>query len=149
VLPPQRAPQARLTEADWRLLESMPLGLRLDGHEAIIVHAGVLPGVPIAAHPPWVLTHLRSLGENGEPSAEPGLASWAERYVGGPHVFFGHDARRRLQLCRNATGLDTGCVYGGCLTALVLEFGQRLPPREDRAALLVQVPARAAYVAWR
>jgi hypothetical protein len=138
-----------LTEDDWGLLESMPLVLELSEHGARIVHGGVLPGMAIACHPPRVLANLRSIDPKGDASAEPGLASWAEGHTGGPHVVFGHDARRGLQLCRNATGLDTGCVYGGCLTALVLESGQHVPQAEERTDLLVQVPARAAYCSRR
>ena len=67
---------------------------------------------------------------------------WAERYDGRfGHVFFGHEAwvgatPRRFP---HATGLDLGCVYGGCLAAYVLEDGA--PPTSG--VLVLSDPGRA------
>jgi hypothetical protein len=47
---------------------------------------------------------------------------------------FGHWARPEPVVRPNAIGLDTGCVYGGELTAVIL------PERR-----LVSVPARRVY----
>lgn len=38
-------------------------------------------------------------------------------------VVYGHDSRRGLQLGKYTKGLDTGCVRGGKLTALILTSG--------------------------
>ena len=136
----------RLAEADWALLESLPLSLSLPEHGLSIVHAGVLPEQGLAAQDPWVLTHIRSIDPQGKPSPRHDFEPWAARYGGDPHIVFGHNSRLGLQLAPHATGLDTGCVYGGLLTALVLAANQPIPPDpHQRRALLHSVSAARAY----
>lgn len=134
-----------LAPEDWAALEALPLTLPVPEHEVLIVHGGVVPGVPPERHEPWLLTHLRTLDEHGQPSEKWDGILWGERYVGPPHVVFGHNARASIQLHPWATGLDSGCVYGRQLTALVLRGGEPVPSREERGAALVSVQARRAY----
>jgi hypothetical protein len=70
---------------------------------------------------------------------------WGNLYTGPPHVVFGHYARSEPQLHAWATGLDTGCVYGGKLTAMVLGEGQTVPRGEAARSLLRSVPALRTY----
>jgi hypothetical protein len=137
-----------LDERDWSLLEALPLYLDVSEHDARVVHAGLVPGKPIEDQDPWVLTNIRTV-RDGEPSSERDGVPWAELYRGGPHVVFGHDARGGLQLHRFATGLDTGCVYGGALTAMLLPERAPVPGADDRRDALVSVQARKAYCELR
>jgi hypothetical protein len=134
-----------LTDADWASLDALPLYLDLPDHGARIVHAGVAPGVPFEKQDGWTLTHIRSIEPDGAPSERSGKESWSASYRGRPHLVFGHDARRRLQLHPWATGIDTGCVYGGSLTALVIPARETLPFPNQRREMLVSVRARETY----
>jgi hypothetical protein len=133
-----------LGDEDWQMLENLPLWLDLPAAGLRVVHAGLVPGLAMEQQDPWVLTHVRSLGEDGTPSSKWGVP-WGKSYVGPPHVVFGHNARKHPQLHPDATGLDTACVYGGALTALVLPAGAAVPPPDVRRDALVSVAAREPY----
>jgi hypothetical protein len=134
----------KLEDEDWAQLESLPLRIVLEPHGLWIVHGGLVPGIPFEKQDPWMVTHIRSISEDGEPSSKRGPL-WAERWFGPEHVVFGHNARRKPQLHAYATGIDTACVYGEHLTALVLPEGSEVPPPKDRPDALVAVRARRAY----
>lgn len=135
---------AELSDADWAVLESLPLWVDVPEHAIRLVHAGIVPGVPFEQQDPWLLTHIRSITADGKPSEKWGTL-WGSLYKDEPHIVFGHNARKRPQLHEHATGLDTGCVYGGSLTALVLPEGVAPPPLTARIDAMVSVRARRAY----
>ncbi len=49
---------------------------------------------------------------------------WSEKWRGDRFVLYGHTPLREPKRDKQALGLDTGCVYGGSLTAAVLTDGQ-------------------------
>jgi hypothetical protein len=137
-----------MRDVDWTLLQTSPLWLDLPEHGARVVHAGVLPGVAIERQDPNTLMRIRTVGVRGskKSSAKAHGIPWATLYRGPPQIVFGHNALGGLQLHPWATGLDTACVYGGRLSALVLREGERVPlsiPR--RRALIVSQQAARAY----
>jgi hypothetical protein len=136
----------RLRNRHWRWLGELPLWLDLPEHGVRVVHAGLVPGVPIDRQSPRTLLYVRCLGKQGQPIESRDLLLWGERYHGPPHVVFGHNAMEEPQIHKWATGLDTGAVYGNRLTAMVLRAGERPPPARERTLSLVSVPARRRYV---
>jgi hypothetical protein len=135
-----------LSEAEWQMLERMPLWLDLPEHEVRVVHAGVIPSMSPGRAPPEALLKMRTIDARGDWSDEADAGPlWGTRYQGPPHVVFGHNARPEPQLHEWATGLDTGCVYGGRLTALVLDEGEPMPRGEAARRLLKSVPAMRKY----
>lgn len=133
-------------DSDWELLERLPLTLDVPEHGVRIVHAGLVPGVPLERQERNHLLKMRALEADGTPTTKWRPHSWAEHYVGQPHVIFGHNAVSGLQLHPHATGLDTGCVYGGKLTCLVLAERQLVPDVAERPEHLYSIAARRRYV---
>lgn len=115
-----------LSDADWAYLEAMPLWLRLTGcfsRDVLVVHAGLDPRVGLDEQQPVNLMNMRSIRDDGRVSKRIEGQPWASVWAGPELVLFGHDAVRKLQQYPHAIGLDTGCVYGGALSAAVFEDG--------------------------
>jgi hypothetical protein len=143
--PGHRRLMQELKAEHWEFMKAMPLYWELPQHRACVVHAGVLPGVPLAQQDPWILTHVRSIDSQGMPSTELNSPLWATQYRGPTHLVFGHSAQVGLQLNEHATGLDSGCVYGGRLTGLLLDEGQPVPTLDRRRDSILSVAAHGVY----
>jgi len=126
-----------LRPVDWSLLESAPLSIELPAHRARVVHAGVDPRLPFDQQSPESLLNIRTVA-----TRDGHRPLWGAAYNGPEQIVFGHNAAPGLQLHPFATGLDTGCVYGGRLTAMVLPEGAVVPKSlAERQRALVSVPA--------
>ncbi len=137
--------RAVLRRSDWAFLQALPFWIDLPHHGVLLVHAGIVPGVSLTRQRPEHLMTIRYLTRKGQPLDQGGRILWGERYRGRRHVVFGHNATRKLQVHDCATGIDTGCVYGGRLTAMVLLEGERVPAADERESVLLSVPARQIY----
>jgi predicted phosphodiesterase len=125
-----------LCAEDWAWLEAQPLYRRFPELNVVAVHGGLVPGVPLEHQKEDELLNLRSITADGQPSKRvDGGEPWGSHWKGPELVIFGHDAMRGIQRHPHALGLDSGCVYGGRLSAYVLPEGR-----------LVSVLAKRAYV---
>jgi hypothetical protein len=120
----------------WRdRIEAMPLYLETE--DWLVVHAGLQPGLHPRETEARILTEIRTWDGSGAELEREQDPAWYECYEDDKLIVFGHWARRGLVWRENAIGLDTGCVYGGKLSGLLL------PERR-----LIQVPARKVYRAF-
>ena len=115
----------RLPKEARKWIQHLPIFIQ--GPTWMAVHGGVNPYGPTLK---TEAMYMRKWPLNGKKSR-----FWWKRYQGEKLILYGHDAKRQLQDHRPRTlGLDSGCVYGFCLTGYLLE--------EDR---LYQIPAKQAY----
>jgi len=133
----QRIVQAQLGDrypAWLAFMATFPRHLELP--EAILVHGFFEPGVPLEQQRDTVVIGTLT----GESYIHANHPDWVERYDGAkPLVVAHHDyLRTGAPLVHEGRfyAIDTGCVYGRCLTALVLpEFRPySVPARQDHWA---------------
>ncbi|GKV67583.1 bis(5'-nucleosyl)-tetraphosphatase PrpE [asymmetrical] [Sporosarcina sp. NCCP-2716] len=119
-----------------RFYEKLPLYLSLDGGSLIVAHAG-LPERMIGAKPSGSMKTFVLYGDvTGEtlPDGRPVRRDWAASYKGNPWIVYGHTPVREPRFTGNTVNIDTGCVFGGSLTAF------RWPEKE-----IVSVPSRQPF----
>ena len=118
-----------------RFLDGLISHYVLDGGQLVVSHAGLTERYQGRAS--GRVREFCLYGQTTGETDEYGLPvryPWAGEYRGAAMVLYGHTPVPAPEWINNTLCLDTGCVFGGRLTAL------RYPERE-----LVSVPAAAVY----
>jgi diadenosine tetraphosphatase ApaH/serine/threonine PP2A family protein phosphatase len=129
-------------------MRSWPLYLDLPEIGVVAVHGGVLPNAAqfsASLAPAEAALELRRIrrdttGQWTPVSKRDATANdpfWADVWNGDRRIVYGHTPRREAREHPRALGLDTGCVYGGKLTAAIFESADTWR--------LVAIPARERY----
>lgn len=118
------------------LYESSPLYATLDSGKLIIAHAGIREDY-IGRHDKKVHTFVLYGDITGQKQEDgsPIRRNWAKHYRGKATIVYGHTPVENAYIKNNTYNIDTGCVFGGHLTAL------RYPEMQ-----LVSIPSSMPYV---
>jgi len=118
------------------LYEDSPLYHILDGGNLIIAHAGIKEE-DIGKKNKSVKTFVLYGDITGEflPDGRPVRRDWAKNYAGEAFIVYGHTPVHEPRQIGNTINIDTGCVFGGKLTAI------RYPEMET-----ISVPSSMPYI---
>jgi predicted phosphodiesterase len=128
-------------------VRTWPVAIDIPPLRVAIVHGGFLPGMDVNAARVEEnrddLIRLRYIRRDGEGwqrvpkgKEDRDAVLWSTVWRGDRTVLYGHTPLDKPRVDDKAIGLDTGCVYGGELTAAIHEHGEWRFERE---------PARRAY----
>lgn len=140
----------QFTDEDVNYIAKMPSYIKI-GDDMILVHAGLRNGIQIENQKKNDCLYLRYTDINGEfismskvvelGKEATGAHFWTEFWKGPESVVYGHNVYSFQEpLIEKVApgvvcyGIDTGCCFGGSLTALVLETKQ-----------IIKVPAQKTY----
>jgi len=154
-LPPATLAQHNaLDKDDWAWIEQRPLFLRLSP-TWVVLHAGLKPGVALDHQAAAEMLRCRRVTREGRmiplhddlETSHHGVF-WTELWTGPECVVYGHNVHEAVRRDERGSGvltlgIDTGCCFGGRLTAAIFESdGSRLRFVEttDVAAARVYFP---------
>ena len=132
-----------LEEGDFEYMGSMPFYIK------IVRHAGMTNDLDLEAAKRKKLesvVYIRHVSREGKwvSAQQPSVDTihWSEVYDGNQGVVvYGHDDFDEVKVDAHAIGIDTGCVYGNKLTAIVFE--DTIDPLHGYT--LEHVPAKRVY----
>lgn len=118
------------------LYENAPLYLHLDNGKLVVAHAGIREDYVGQTHNK-VKTFVLYGDITGEtnPDGTPVRRDWAKKHSGRITIVYGHTPVEEVRHIQNTWNIDTGCVFGGKLSAL------RYPELES-----VSVPSSLPFV---
>jgi protein phosphatase len=137
----QAEERQRLWQRVLPVLSAAPGYLLLDGGRLVVTHAGILDGMLGRWNRRIASFCLYGDVVGVDAHSRPVRRDWAalrEAPEGAPLIIYGHTVVDGLGWVNATLDLDTGCVFGGQLSAL------RYPEME-----LLSVPARRAYATRR
>jgi protein phosphatase len=118
-----------------KFLDALVSHYMLDDGKLVVAHAGMKE--EMQGRGSGKVREFALYGETTGETDEFGLPvrlNWAAEYRGKPMVVYGHTPVAEPEWLNRTINIDTGCVFGGKLTAL------RYPEKE-----IVSVPARLTY----
>lgn len=102
-----------------KFLQSLPIHALLDQGKLVVVHAGLRREMQGRVSPA-----IRSFALYGDTTGKidefglPERRDWASQYYGRTLVVYGHTPGVEIKMQNQAINLDTGCAFGGRLSAL-------------------------------
>lgn len=138
---------SQFTDEDLNYITQMPTYIQLP--DVVAIHAGLKPGVPVChqskedllyrryTDPNGKFVSLKKINKIGKEQADAHF--WTEAGPFGTNVVYGHQVWDQPKIDEYADGtmcygIDTGCCFGGSLSALIWETKE-----------IVQVKAKKVY----
>jgi len=120
-------------------LKQLPVILRvgyIEGMgEVVVVHGGLVPGLKLDKQDPYSVMNMRTIDLKTHVPSDVRVGTWWAKLWNAYQriqpekkrttVIYGHDSHLGLQIEGYSKGLDSSCLKGGQLTALVIESGKK------------------------